>query len=59
MLERCHQLAVVIVIDSSNSSERAIERKINTTVTESAPRGEEEETSSDVGRKRPREQEGA
>ena len=59
LLERCHQLAAAVVIDSSNSRERN-KRKINSTITESAPpRGEEEEASSDVGRKRPREQEGA
>ena len=46
----------VIVIDSSNSSERT-KREINTTMTESAPTGEEKEASSDIGRERPREQE--
>ena len=47
-----------MVIDSSNSRERS-KRKINSIITESAPRGEEEEASSDVGCKRPRKQEGA
>ena len=58
LLERCYQLAAAVVIDSSNSRERS-KRKINSIITESAPRGEEEEASSDVGCKRPRKQEGA
>ena len=47
LLERCHQLAAAVVVDSSNSRERS-KRKINSIVTVSAPRGEEEEASSDA-----------
>ena len=54
LLVRCHQLAAVV--DRSNSSVRS-QRQLNSTVTGSAPGGVEEEASSDVGRKRPREQE--
>ena len=57
LLERCRRLAI---IDSSGNSERDGKclKKISTTLREAAPRGKEDESSSDVGHKRPREQEG-
>ena len=57
LLERCRRLAI---IDSSGNSERDGKclRKISTTLREAAPRGKEDESSSDIGRKHPIEQEG-